>query len=79
MEEIEERFERKARGRPYGQYGRCTATAKTTGERCRQPAVGPHGKRYYHGGAPGSGVGEDQTDRQAEEIEKDLRDDEGSD
>lgn len=38
------------RGRPYGEYGRCEASAKTTGERCRQPAVGSHGKCYYHGG-----------------------------
>lgn len=55
-----------AGGRAYGFYGRCTATAKTTGERCRQPATGDHGKCHYHGGAPGSGVGEEQRDRQAE-------------
>ena len=55
-----------AGGRPYGFYGRCTATAKTTGERCRQPATGEHQKCYYHGGAAGSGVGEEQVDRQAE-------------
>lgn len=41
--------------RPYNRFGRCTATAKTTAERCRQPALGDHGKCYYHGGAPGSG------------------------
>jgi hypothetical protein len=44
--------------RPYNRFGRCTATAKTTDERCRQPALGDHGKCYYHGGAPGSGLGE---------------------
>lgn len=55
-----------SRIRPYGELGRCTSTAKTTGERCRQPAIGEHGKCYYHGGAPGSGLGEGQTDRQAE-------------
>lgn len=38
-------------GRSYGWYGRCTATAKTTGERCRQPATGDHKKCHYHGGA----------------------------
>lgn len=37
--------------RAYGERGRCTAVAKTTGGRCRQPAVGEHGKCYYHGGA----------------------------
>lgn len=45
-------------GRAYGIYGRCEATAKTTGERCRQPATGNHGKCYYHGGAPGAGAPE---------------------
>lgn len=40
-------------GRSYGWHGRCEATAKTTGERCRQPATGEHGKCYYHGG-PGA-------------------------
>lgn len=53
----------------YGHYGRCTATAKTTDERCRQPATGEHGKCYYHGGAPGSGIGKDQRDRAAERLE----------
>lgn len=43
-------------GRSYGQYGRCEATARTTDERCKQPATGPHGKCYYHGGAPNTGV-----------------------
>lgn len=32
-------------------YGRCTATSKTTGERCRRDAIGEHGKCRYHGGA----------------------------
>jgi len=59
-------------GRAYGFYGRCTATAKTTGERCQQPATGEHGKCYYHGGAPGSGVGEEQRDRQAEAARERL-------
>lgn len=52
----------------YGYFGRCTATAKTTGERCRQSATGEHGKCYYHGGAPGSGIGEDQRDHAAERL-----------
>jgi hypothetical protein len=56
--------------RPYGHYGRCTATAKTTDERCRQPAIGEHGKCYYHGGAPGSGIGEDQRDHAAEQFQE---------
>jgi uncharacterized protein YjcR len=34
----------------YGEYGRCEATAKSTGERCGRPAIGPHGKCGYHGG-----------------------------
>lgn len=45
-------------GRPYGWHGRCEATAKSTGERCRQPATGEHGKCYYHGGAPDTGAPE---------------------
>ncbi|XVH33888.1 hypothetical protein ACNS7O_19025 (plasmid) [Haloferacaceae archaeon DSL9] len=59
-------------GRAYGHHGRCTATAKTTGERCRQPARGDHGKCYYHGGAKGSGIGEGQTDHAAEAIREAL-------
>ena len=59
-------------GRDYGIHGRCTATAKSTDERCRQPATGEHGKCYYHGGAPGSGVGEDQVDRQAEAFREEI-------
>lgn len=55
-------------GRHYGYHGRCTATAKTTGERCRQPARGEHRKCYFHGGADGSGVGDEQIDRQAERF-----------
>lgn len=57
------------RGRPYGRYGRCTATAKSTGERCRQPAIGEHEKCYYHGGAPGSGIGEGQRDHAQERLD----------
>jgi len=34
----------------YGEYGRCEATAKTTDERCGQPAEGPHGTCRFHGG-----------------------------
>ena len=56
----------KARGRPYGFYGRCEATSRTTGERCGQPARGPHGKCYYHGGAPGAGAPEGNQNATAE-------------
>lgn len=31
-------------------YGRCQATAKSSGERCGRPAIGEHGKCGYHGG-----------------------------
>src|SRR6056297_1805193 len=41
--------------RDYGEYGRCEATAKTTDERCGQPAEGPHGKCRFHGGASKKG------------------------
>jgi len=34
----------------YGEYGRCEATAKSTGERCKKAAIGPHGKCDTHGG-----------------------------
>jgi len=34
----------------YGEHGQCEATAKSTGERCRRPAIGPHGKCDVHGG-----------------------------
>ena len=54
----------------YGWYGQCEATAKTTGERCGQSALGEHGKCWYHGGAPGSGIGEGQTDHAAERFEQ---------
>ena len=54
----------------YGYYGQCQATAKTTGERCEQSALGEHGKCWYHGGAPGSGIGEGQTDHAAERFEQ---------
>ena len=39
----------------YGEYGRCEATAKSTGERCRRSAVGPHGKCDIHGGKTPTG------------------------
>jgi len=45
-------------GPHFGEHGRCEATAKSTGERCWQPATGEHGKCYYHGGAEGSGAPE---------------------
>lgn len=32
------------------EFGRCEATAKSTGERCGRAAVGPHGKCDIHGG-----------------------------
>jgi hypothetical protein len=38
-------------GRDYGEYGRCEAKSKTTGERCKQPAKNETGKCHYHGGA----------------------------
>jgi hypothetical protein len=40
----------------YGEHGRCEATAKSTGERCGRPAVGPHGKCDIHGGETPSGT-----------------------
>ncbi|MDS0296561.1 hypothetical protein [Halogeometricum luteum] len=60
-------------GRDYGLYGRCEATAKSRGGRCRQPATGEHGKCYYHSGAPGTGVGEEQTDWKAAEKRARVR------
>ena len=59
-------------GQDYGYYGRCEATAKTTGERCRQPATGDHRKCHYHGGADGSGIGAEQVDRQQERFEQQM-------
>lgn len=44
--------------RDYGEWGQCVAKASTTGERCTQPAKGPHGKCHSHGGAEGSGAPE---------------------
>jgi hypothetical protein len=44
----------------YGEYGRCEATAKTTGEQCGQPAEGSHGKCRFHGAK--SKRGEDHPD-----------------
>lgn len=63
-----------ARSFGYGYYGQCEATAKTTDERCRQSALGEHGKCWYHGGAPGSGIGEEQTDHAAERLQELLDD-----
>jgi len=34
----------------YGEYGRCEAIAKSTGERCGRPAIGDHDKCDIHGG-----------------------------
>lgn len=35
----------------YGEHGQCEATAKSTNERCKRPAVGEHGKCDKHGGS----------------------------
>lgn len=40
----------------YGEHGRCEATASSTGERCKQPATGDHGKCRYHGGGSKKGA-----------------------
>lgn len=40
----------------YGEYGRCEATAKSHGDRCKRAAVGPHGKCDVHGGKTPSGT-----------------------
>lgn len=37
--------------RQYGEWGQCIVQAKTTDERCRGHAKGPHGKCHHHGGA----------------------------
>ncbi|AAM88676.1 hypothetical protein PhiCh1p02 [Natrialba phage PhiCh1] len=38
--------------RDYGQWGQCVVDpAKSTGERCTQPAKGSHGKCHTHGGS----------------------------
>lgn len=58
------------RDRPYGWHGRCTAMAKTTGERCRQPATGDHNKCYYHGGV--SGVGSPSRNQNAVNKQEDT-------
>jgi len=58
LEDIQRRIYNELYGRDYGEYGQCEATARSTGERCRQPAIGEHGKCHYHGGAPGSGAPE---------------------
>lgn len=47
--------------REYGEWGQCVATAKSTDERCRGYAQGPHGKCSTHGGAEDSGAPEDNT------------------
>lgn len=60
-------------GRRYGYHGRCTATSRRTGERCRQPVRGDHGKCCYHSGAEGPGIGEGQTDHTAEAIREALK------
>lgn len=39
----------------YGEHGQCDATAKSTGERCKKPAIGAHGKCDVHGGKSKSG------------------------
>ena len=44
--------------RQYGEWGQCVAKAKSTGDRCRGYAQGPHGKCSTHGGAKGSGAPE---------------------
>jgi len=44
--------------RNYGEWGQCIATAKSTGERCRGYAQGPHGKCSTHGGSDDSGAPE---------------------
>lgn len=45
----------------YGQYGRCEATAKSTGDRCGRPAVGEHGKCDIHGGKSPRGMDHPNT------------------
>ena len=42
--------------REYGEHGRCEATAKSTGERCKKSAIGPHGKCDSHGGKSKKGA-----------------------
>ncbi|MFC4549393.1 MULTISPECIES: hypothetical protein [Halorussus] len=42
--------------RNYGEHGRCEATAKSTGERCKKSAIGPHGKCDSHGGKSKKGA-----------------------
>jgi len=72
----------------YGEYGRCEATAKSTGQRCGRAAVGDHGKCDLHGGASESGEDHPQfkhglfsdhlseKDRQTIEILDEYDDDE---
>lgn len=40
----------------FGEYGRCEATAQSTGERCKKSAVGEHGKCDVHGGKSKKGA-----------------------
>ena len=47
--------------RRYGEWGQCIGTAKSTGERCRGYAQGPHGKCTTHGGSEDSGAPEGNT------------------
>lgn len=45
--------------RDYGEWGQCTFDeARSTGERCTQPAKGPHGKCRFHGGSEDAGAPE---------------------
>lgn len=41
--------------RDYGEHGQCEANAKSTGDRCGQPATSPAGKCRFHGGESKSG------------------------
>lgn len=43
------------------EYGRCDATAKSTGDQCKRAATGEHGKCNVHGGADGSGAPDGNT------------------
>lgn len=59
--------------RNYGEHGQCRATAKSTGERCKKSATGPHGKCNNHGGK--SKKGEDHPNYKHGAFSKYLRDD----
>lgn len=46
-------------GRPEDtEFGRCQATAKSTGEQCGRAAIGAHGKCDIHGGKSTGGAGD---------------------